>query len=78
MALAAWLVAVPAGAAPLAYTLDPANTHVHWEIQHFGTSTLRGRFDAIEGNLTLDREARSGAVSISIATESARDRKSVV
>ena len=59
-----------AGAAPLAYTLDPANTHVHWEIQHFGTSTLRGRFDTLEGSLTLDREARSGAVSISIATES--------
>jgi polyisoprenoid-binding protein YceI len=59
-----------ANAAPLAYTLDPANTHVHWETRHFGTSTSRGRFDAIEGSITLDREAHRGAVAISIATAS--------
>ena len=57
-------------AAPENFTIDPVHTHVHWEIKHFGTSTSRGRFDAVSGNLTLDREARSGSASISIATGS--------
>ena len=58
------------GAAPQSYTLDPASTHVHWEIVHFGTSTSRGRFDSIEGSITLDRQAQRGEVSISVATAS--------
>jgi polyisoprenoid-binding protein YceI len=43
---------------------------VHWELKHFGTSTLRGRFDAISGSVTLDREAHTGSASISIETTS--------
>ena len=69
----AWLLAAccgTAGAAPQSYTLDPAATHVHWEIVHFGTSTSRGRFDSIEGSITLDRQAQRGEVSISVATAS--------
>jgi polyisoprenoid-binding protein YceI len=60
--------AMAATAAPQTFALDPANTHVHWELKHFGTSTSRGRFDAISGNVTLDREAHTGSASISIAT----------
>ena len=59
-----------ARAAPENFTIDPTHTHVHWEVKHFGTSTSRGRFDAVSGSLTLDREARSGSASISIATGS--------
>ena len=59
-----------AQAAPQNFAIDPENTHVHWEIKHFGTSTLRGRFDAIGGSIALDREAHSGSVSISVATGS--------
>ena len=59
-----------AAAAPHVYALDPANTHVHWEVRHFGTSTSRGRFDAIAGSVTLDREARRGSASISVGTAS--------
>lgn len=62
--------AMASTAAPQSFALDPANTHVHWELMHFGTSTLRGRFDAISGSVTLDREARSGSASISIETGS--------
>jgi polyisoprenoid-binding protein YceI len=43
---------------------------VHWEVRHFGTSTSRGRFDAISGSVTMDREAHSGNASFSIATGS--------
>ena len=66
----AWALAGPAAAAPQNFALDPANTHVHWEVKHFGTSTIRGRFDAIEGSITLDRAAHSGSASITIATPS--------
>ena len=57
-----------AQAAPQEFAIDPANTHVHWEVRHFGTSTSRGRFDAISGSITLDRAAHSGSASFSIAT----------
>lgn len=72
-----WLLALVAGstvgaaqAAPQAFVIDPANTHVHWELKHFGTSTSRGRFDAVSGSITLDREAHSGSASFTIATAS--------
>jgi polyisoprenoid-binding protein YceI len=70
LALAAGSAVGAAQAAPQEFALDPANTHVHWEIKHFGTSTSRGRFDAVNGSITLDREGRSGSASITIATGS--------
>jgi polyisoprenoid-binding protein YceI len=70
LALLAGSVVGTAQAAPQEFAIDPANTHVHWEVRHFGTSTSRGRFDAISGSITLDREAHSGSASFSIATAS--------
>ena len=70
LALAAGGAAGEAQSAPQEFAIDPDNTHVHWEIKHFGTSTSRGRFDAIAGAITLDREAHSGSASITIATGS--------
>src|SRR5437879_1527518 len=70
LALLAGAVVGTAQAAPHDFAIDPANTHVHWEVRHFGTSTSRGRFDAISGSITLDREAHSGSASFSIATAS--------
>jgi polyisoprenoid-binding protein YceI len=55
---------------PVAYALDPEHTRVHWEVLHYGTSTIRGRFDRLRGSVTLDRAARSGDVSISVDTAS--------
>ena len=70
LGLVALACSVAASAAPQRFALDPENTHVHWELKHFGTSTLRGRFDTINGSITLDREAHSGSASISIDTAS--------
>lgn len=70
---AAWtLLAAAAGAhaAPATYRIDPAHTHVHFEVQHFGTSTSRGRFDTLDGSITLDHAARRGEVSIEVDTGS--------
>ncbi len=68
VALAAGGAVGAAHAAPQEFTIDPQHTHVHWEIRHFGTSTSRGRFDAITGSITLDRESHSGSASFTIAT----------
>ena len=37
------LAAAVATAEPLTYRLDPEASFVHFEVLHFGTSTLRGR-----------------------------------
>ena len=70
--IAAGLIAV-SGAAQADvsnYVVDPAHTWVTWEAQHFGTSTLRGRFDKKAGQVTLDRAARTGHAEIVIDTTS--------
>jgi polyisoprenoid-binding protein YceI len=67
-ACAAWCAGLAAQAEPVRYRLDPDHSFVHFEVLHFGTSTLRGRFGPIEGLVELDREAGHGAVSLRIAT----------
>lgn len=51
-----------ARAAPQTYQLDPTHSFVTWEVLHFGTSTIRGRLGPLNGQVTLDREARQGRV----------------
>ena len=57
-----------AQAEPVAYKLDPTHSFVHFEVLHFGTSTTRGRFGPLEGDVLLDREARKGRVQVVIDT----------
>jgi polyisoprenoid-binding protein YceI len=64
------LSAASASAQSVTYALDPGHTHVHWEVRHFGTSTSRGRFDAITGSLRQDTAAGTGEASIVIGTTS--------
>ena len=72
--LAALLFLVLPGAATRAelvpYTLDPEHSFVHFEVQHFGTSTTRGRFGPVRGVVMLDRHAGRGEVSLRISTAS--------
>ena len=58
----------PAGAQPLSYRLDPSHSFVHFEVMHFGTATLRGRFGPLEGVAELDPSARRGEVSLTVPT----------
>jgi len=67
---ALWIATTMAQAQPVTYALDPEHTRVHWEVLHYGTSTIRGRFDSLQGSVTLDRAARSGDVSMSVDTAS--------
>jgi polyisoprenoid-binding protein YceI len=57
-----------AAAEPAVYTIDPERSMVHFEVMHFGTSTIRGRLGAISGGVTLDRRAGRGEVHLQFAT----------
>ncbi len=65
LALAA-AVGTTAHAQSATYAIDPTHTFVSFEVQHFGTSTNRGRFDKKEGTVQFDRAARTGRVDITI------------
>jgi polyisoprenoid-binding protein YceI len=52
----------------VSYTLDPANSFVHFEVLHFGTSTIRGRIGPLQGTVLLDRAAGRGEVSLAVDT----------
>jgi polyisoprenoid-binding protein YceI len=63
-------LAAPARAEPAVYTLDPTHSFVNFELMHFGTSTIRGRFGPLSGSVTLDRASASGSIAVTIATAS--------
>ena len=65
LAILGVLLAVPAQAAET-YTIDPRHTHPSYEINHFGWSLQRGRFDHVTGKITLDRVAKTGTVEVTI------------
>lgn len=52
------------------YAIDPTHTFVTFEAKHFGTSTLRGRFDKKEGSVTFDKAAKTGKAEITLDTGS--------
>ncbi|NYT59592.1 polyisoprenoid-binding protein [Alcaligenaceae bacterium] len=46
------------------YVVEPTHTFVHFEVLHAGTSTNRGRFDTVEGEIALDPKAKTGKANI--------------
>jgi polyisoprenoid-binding protein YceI len=62
------LNSLPSAAAT--YTVDLTHTFAWFEISHFGTSTIRGRFDRKEGSIELDRAAKTGKIDMTIDTTS--------
>jgi len=65
-AAACLLAAAQAGSQPVAYTLTPERSWVHFEVLHFGTSTSRGRFGPVQGEVVLDRTAGRGELGLRI------------
>ena len=61
-------LAAAASGEPVVYRFDPTHTLVHFELLHFGTSTIRGRFGPLAGEVMLDRTARKGRVQVEIDT----------
>ena len=67
-----------AQAEPARYRLDPTHTFVHFELSHFGTSTIRGRLGPLNGEVEIDRSARRGRVQVEIDTSLASTGVSVL
>ncbi|MBX3601354.1 MAG: YceI family protein [Rubrivivax sp.] len=70
LAAAALCTGAGAGAAPASYVLDPERSFVHFEVVHFGTSTIRGRFGPAQGSVLLDPGARRAEADVRVATAS--------
>jgi polyisoprenoid-binding protein YceI len=68
LAMAAAGAGAAARAAPQDFRLDPTHSFVHFEVVHFGASTMRSRFGPIDGTLILDRAERRGRVQVVIDT----------
>ncbi len=73
LALLSTLTLSPAGAGaatatPGSYQIDPAHTSVTFAVSHMGISTLVGRFNGVEGDITL---APKGDSSIEVSIETA-------
>jgi len=53
------------------YQLDPNHTYPSFEADHFGgVSVWRGKFTKSSGTVTLDREAKTGTVDVTIDASS--------
>jgi len=62
-------LALPALAADR-YTIDPRHTFPSFQVNHLGFSYQSGRFNSVEGEVTLDRAAGKGQVDVRIAAAS--------
>jgi polyisoprenoid-binding protein YceI len=60
------LATTSASAAPERYTVDPSHTFPSFEADHMGISYWRGKFNTTTGSVTLDRDAKTGSVDVSI------------
>ena len=65
----AGVLSAPVGAVDT-YSIDLRHTHPSYEIDHFGWSVQRGRFDNVTGTIVLDRAARTGSVDVRIEVSS--------
>ncbi|MCO5099405.1 MAG: YceI family protein [Burkholderiaceae bacterium] len=70
LAAAATLAAAPATGAPVRHVVEPNHTFVTFEVRHFDTSTVRARFDRVDGFVVVDATAKRGEADITIDTAS--------
>lgn len=57
-------------AAPVRHVVEPNHTFVNFEVRHFDTSTVRARFDRVDGFVVVDTQAKRGEADITIDTAS--------
>ena len=61
---AAGLFTAAAHAAPANYAIDPTHTFATFEIDHFGASVNRARFDKKSGTVQFDKAGKTGKVEV--------------
>ena len=65
-ALCAVVISTAAAAVPVSYTIDPNHTFPSFEADHMGISYWRGKLNASEGTIVLDKAAGKGNVDVTI------------
>ena len=53
-----------------AYVIDSDHSSPTFQVGHMGFSSIGGRFNKMQGKVTLDRAAKSGSISVDIDTTS--------
>jgi polyisoprenoid-binding protein YceI len=67
LGLAAGALAASVSAAPVTYEIDPAHTYPSFEADHSGGVSLwRGKINSSSGKITLDKEAGTGTVEVTM------------
>lgn len=64
------VLVMPVSAAPDIYKIDPTHTYPSFEFSHMGISVWRGKFDRTQGQIVLDRAAKTGTVDVVVDTGS--------
>lgn len=57
-----------AGAQAETYKIDPIHSFPHFGVDHFGVSTIWGRFEKMNGAFTIDRAGKKASVELTIET----------
>jgi polyisoprenoid-binding protein YceI len=65
-------LAAPLAAAAQAesYTIDPIHSFTYFGIDHFGVTTIHGRFNKSSGKFTIDRAGKKGSLELTIEAAS--------
>lgn len=57
---------------PAVWSIDPTHTDVAFAVRHMGLSTVRGRFDAVEGTIRTGEDDAPTSIDVTIETASIR------
>lgn len=64
------LTTLPALAASVTYNVDPTHTYARYDVGHMGFSLQSGTFTDVSGKVVLDLATHTGAVDVTIKTDS--------
>ncbi|WP_149135454.1 YceI family protein [Cupriavidus campinensis] len=60
----------PIWAAPVNYNVDPTHTAVYFGASHFDRTTVRGRFNKLDGRILYDPATGMGSIDFTVDTDS--------
>ncbi|MGO4761031.1 YceI family protein [Cupriavidus sp. 2KB_3] len=60
----------PIWAAPVNYNVDPTHTAVYFGASHFDRTTVRGRFNKLDGRILYDPATGVGSIDFTVDTDS--------